>query len=178
MASVARPWWQRALIYQVYVRSFADSDGDGVGDLGGIVEQLDYLRWLGVDALWLSPVTVSPDKDWGYDVADYTGVQPVFGRMAALDDLVAEAGRRDMRVIVDIVPNHTSDRHPWFEESRASRDSPRRLPNGPRWRRWGGAATSGWRNGLPGRSPRSSKRSASRSISRRCSTFTPIRRIP
>ena len=126
MASVARPWWQRAVLYQLYVRSFADSDGDGVGDLRGIVDRLDYLQWLGVDALWLSPVTVSPDKDWGYDVADYTGVQPVFGRMAALDDLVAEAGRRDMRVIVDIVPNHTSDRHPWFEESRASRDSPRR----------------------------------------------------
>ena len=126
MASVARPWWQRALIYQVYVRSFADSDGDGVGDLGGIVEQLDYLQWLGVDALWLSPVTVSPDKDWGYDVADYTDVQPAFGGLEALDEFLTKAGERDVRVIVDIVPNHTSDRHPWFEESRAARDSPRR----------------------------------------------------
>jgi alpha-glucosidase len=125
MAS-ARPWWQRALIYQVYVRSFADSDGDGVGDLSGIVEQLDYLHWLGVDALWLSPVTVSPDKDWGYDVADYTDIQPAFGGLQALDELVTKAGERDVRVIVDIVPNHTSDRHPWFEESRAARDSPRR----------------------------------------------------
>jgi alpha-glucosidase len=126
MASVARPWWQRALIYQVYVRSFADSDGDGVGDLGGIVERLDYLHWLGVDALWLSPVTVSPDKDWGYDVADYTDVQPAFGGLHALDELIRTAGERDVRVIIDIVPNHTSDRHPWFEESCAARDSPRR----------------------------------------------------
>src|SRR3954453_10799662 len=123
MASVARPWWQRAVIYQVYVRSFADSDGDGVGDLRGIVEQLDYLEWLGVDALWLSPVTVSPDKDWGYDVADYTDVQPVFGGMAALDELVAEAAAREIEVIVDLVPNHTSDRHPWFVEARSSRDA-------------------------------------------------------
>jgi alpha-glucosidase len=126
MASADRPWWQHAVLYQVYVRSFADSDGDGVGDLRGIVDRLDYLRWLGVDALWLSPVTVSPDKDWGYDVSDYTDVQPVFGEMPALEELVSEAGARDMRVIIDIVPNHTSDQHPWFEEARASRDSPRR----------------------------------------------------
>ncbi|HSC74392.1 MAG TPA: alpha-amylase family glycosyl hydrolase [Gaiellaceae bacterium] len=126
MASVARPWWQRAVLYQVYVRSFADSDSDGVGDLRGIVDRLEYLQWLGVDALWLSPVTVSPDKDWGYDVADYTDVQAAFGGMPALDELVAEAGARDLHVIIDIVPNHTSDRHPWFQESRASRNSPRR----------------------------------------------------
>jgi alpha-glucosidase len=126
MASVARPWWQNAVLYQVYIRSFADSDGDGVGDLRGIADRLDYLEWLGVDALWLSPVTVSPDKDWGYDVADYTDVQPVFGGLSALDELVAKAEARDIRVIVDIVPNHSSDVHPWFEESRASRDSARR----------------------------------------------------
>jgi alpha-glucosidase len=126
MPSVGRPWWQRAVLYQVYIRSFADSDGDGVGDLRGIVQHLDYLQWLGIDALWLSPVTVSPDKDWGYDVAGYTDVQPAFGDMSALDELVTQAGARDLRVIVDIVPNHTSDRHPWFEESRASRDSLRR----------------------------------------------------
>jgi alpha-glucosidase len=126
MASAGRPWWQRAVLYQVYVRSFADSDGDGVGDLRGIVDRLDYLRWLGVDAIWLSPVTVSPDKDWGYDVSGYTDVQPAFGGMRALEELVSEAGARDMRVIIDIVPNHTSDQHPWFGEARASRDSPRR----------------------------------------------------
>jgi alpha-glucosidase len=126
MASGGRPWWQRALVYQIYVRSFADSDGDGVGDLRGITQHLDYVEWLGVDAIWLSPITVSPDRDWGYDVADYTDVQPVFGGMAALDELVAQADARDIRVITDFVPNHTSDLHPWFEESRASRDSRRR----------------------------------------------------
>ena len=150
MASVARPWWQRAVLYQVYVRSFADSDGDGVGDLRGIVDRLDYLEWLGVDALWLSPVTISPDKDWGYDVADYTDVQPAFGGLPALDELVAAAGRRDIRVIVDIVPNHTSDRHPWFEESRAARDSPRRD-----WYVWAdpkpdGSPPNNWRSAFGG----------------------------
>ena len=126
MPSGAQPWWQGAVIYQIYVRSFADSDADGVGDLRGIVDRLDYLQWLGADAIWLSPVTVSPDKDWGYDVADYTDVQPVFGGMAALDELVAKAAQRGLKVIVDLVPNHTSDRHPWFEEARAARDSARR----------------------------------------------------
>jgi len=150
MASVARPWWQRAVLYQVYVRSFADSDEDGVGDLRGIADRLDYLEWLGADAVWLSPVTVSPDKDWGYDVADYIGVQPAFGGLPALDELVAQAGRRDIRVIVDIVPNHTSDRHPWFEESRVSRDSPRRD-----WYVWAdpkpdGSPPNNWRGAFGG----------------------------
>jgi alpha-glucosidase len=126
MASGAQPWWQCAAIYQIYVRSFADSDADGVGDLRGVVDRLDYLQWLGADAIWLSPVTVSPDKDWGYDVADYTDVQPDFGDLAALDELVAKAAQHDLEVIVDLVPNHTSDRHAWFEEARASRDSARR----------------------------------------------------
>jgi alpha-glucosidase len=126
MATGAQPWWQRAAIYQIYVRSFADSDADGVGDLRGVVDRLDYLQWLGADAIWLSPVTVSPDKDWGYDVADYTDVQPDFGDLAALDELVAKAAQHDLKVIVDLVPNHTSDRHAWFEEARASRDSARR----------------------------------------------------
>ncbi len=126
MPSGRQPWWQRGVLYQVYVRSFADSNGDGVGDLDGIVERLEYLEWLGIDALWLSPVTVSPDKDWGYDVADYEDVQPVFGGLEMFDQLVAEAGYRDIRIVIDLVPNHTSDQHPWFREARASRDSPRR----------------------------------------------------
>ena len=126
MPSGAQPWWQRALLYQVYVRSFADSDGDGVGDLRGITHRLEYLEWLGVDALWLSPVTVSPDKDWGYDVADYEDVQPVFGGMSAFDELVEQAKARGMEVIVDLVPNHTSDMHRWFAQSRESRDAPKR----------------------------------------------------
>jgi alpha-glucosidase len=126
MAYGSQPWWQRAVLYQAYVRSFADSDADGVGDLRGILERLEYLQWLGVDALWLSPVTVSPDRDWGYDVADYTDVQPVFGGMSAFDELMAEAERIGIRIVIDLVPNHTSDLHPWFQDSRASRDSPRR----------------------------------------------------
>src|SRR2546421_6219698 len=126
MPSGRQPWWQREVLYQVYVRSFADSDGDGVGDLRGIVERLDYLEWLGVGAIWLSPVTVSPDRDWGYDVADYTDVQPVFGGLSALDELIAKAAARGIEGIVDFVPNHTSDRHPWFEEARSSRAGPRR----------------------------------------------------
>jgi alpha-glucosidase len=150
MASGVQPWWQRAVLYQVYVRSFADSDGDGVGDLNGITGRLDYLEWLGVDALWLSPVTPSPDKDWGYDVADYTDVQPVFGGMPALDELVAKAAERDIQVIIDLVPNHTSDRHPWFEEARAARDSPRRD-----WYVWAdpkpdGSAPNNWRSSFGG----------------------------
>jgi alpha-glucosidase len=126
MPSGRQPWWQHAVLYQIYVRSFADSNGDGVGDLPGIVERLDYLKWLGVDAVWLSPITVSPDKDWGYDVADYVNVQPVFGGLDAFDELVAEAGRRDIRVVIDLVPNHTSDQHEWFWGSRGSRDAGRR----------------------------------------------------
>src|SRR5438477_11347481 len=108
MLSGSRSWWQRGLLYQLYVRSFADSDDDGVGDLRGVAERLDYLDWLGVEAIWLSPVTPSPDKDWGYDVADYTDVQPVFGGMPALEELVAKAGARGIEVIVDLVPNHAS----------------------------------------------------------------------
>jgi alpha-glucosidase len=118
-----QPWWQKAVLYQVYVRSFADSNGDGVGDLRGVIDKLDYFSWVGIDGLWLSPVTVSPDKDWGYDVADYRAVQPVFGTVDDLDELIALARERGIRIVLDLVPNHTSDRHPWFEDARRSRDA-------------------------------------------------------
>ena len=124
-------WWRHGVIYQIYPRSFADANGDGVGDLLGVVAHLDYLNdgtpaSLGVDAIWLSPFYPSPMADFGYDVADYTDVDPLFGSLADFDRLVAEAHARGIRVVVDLVPNHTSDRHPWFLESRSSRDNPKR----------------------------------------------------
>jgi alpha-glucosidase len=119
-------WWQRGIIYQVYPRSFMDSNGDGVGDLAGVISRLDYLRWLGVDAVWISPIYPSPMKDFGYDVADYTAIHPLFGTLADFDRLILEAHARDLKVILDFVPNHSSDQHPWFVESRSSRDNPKR----------------------------------------------------
>jgi alpha-glucosidase len=120
------PWWEDAVIYQIYPRSFRDSDGDGVGDLGGIRERLDYVRWLGADAIWLSPVYRSPMRDFGYDVADHTSVDPVFGRLEDLDGLIADAHGLGLRVLMDFVPNHTSDRHEWFLDARSSRGAARR----------------------------------------------------
>ena len=120
------PWWQTGVVYHVYPRSFQDADGDGVGDLDGITARLDHLAWLGVDALWIGPFYPSPQADFGYDVADYRGVDPLFGDLAAFDRLVAAARARGIRVVIDWIPNHTSDRHPWFAESRAGRDGPRR----------------------------------------------------
>src|SRR3954447_2468413 len=119
-------WWQKGVIYQIYPRSFMDSNGDGVGDLPGILSRMDYLEWLGIDAVWLSPIYPSPMADFGYDVADYTGIEPVFGTMDDFDRLLADIHRRGMKLILDLVPNHTSDRHPWFLESRSSRDNPKR----------------------------------------------------
>ncbi|MEX0428063.1 glycoside hydrolase family 13 protein [Nocardioides sp. DS6] len=113
-------WWREAVTYQVYVRSFADGDGDGIGDLPGITSRLPYLRDLGVDAVWLTPFYTSPQKDHGYDVADYTDVDPLFGRLTDADALVAEAHRLGLRVIVDLVPNHTSSAHPWFRAALAA----------------------------------------------------------
>ncbi len=125
-AEDASPWWQGAVIYQLYVRSWRDSNGDGYGDLPGVIEGLDYLVWLGADGVWLSPTMPSPDDDWGYDVSDYLGVHPELGTLEDLDRLVAEAARRGMRVLLDLVPNHTSSAHPWFVEARSARDSPLR----------------------------------------------------
>jgi alpha-glucosidase len=119
-------WWQGAVLYQVYIRSFADTNGDGYGDLPGVTERLDHLAWLGVDGLWLSPSMPSPDDDWGYDVSDYRSVHPGLGTLADLDRLVAEAGRRGIKVLLDLVPNHTSSAHPWFVEAARGRDAGKR----------------------------------------------------
>ena len=120
------PWWQTAVIYQIYPRSFQDSNGDGVGDVAGIKRRLPYLVQLGVDAIWLSPIYPSPMADFGYDVANYIDIDPVFGTLADFDSLLAEAHALGIKVILDLVPNHTSDQHPWFIESRTSRDSTKR----------------------------------------------------
>ncbi len=120
------PWWESGVIYQIYPRSFQDSDGDGVGDLPGIERRLDYLAELGVDAIWLSPIFPSPMADFGYDVADYCGVDPLFGTLADFDSLLAAVHDRGLKLLLDFVPNHSSDRHPWFIESRSSRDNPKR----------------------------------------------------
>jgi alpha-glucosidase len=119
-------WWQRGLIYQVYPRSFMDSNADGTGDLPGVTSRLDYLQWLGVDAIWISPMFPSPMADFGYDVANYTDVDPIFGTLTDFDELLEAAHQRHIRVVLDYVPNHTSDQHPWFLESHSSRDNPKR----------------------------------------------------
>lgn len=139
-------WWKNAVIYQIYPRSFADSNGDGIGDLPGIVTRLDYLADLGVDAVWFSPIYPSPDVDFGYDVSDYCAVDPKFGSLEDFDQLVTEAHRRGIRVILDMVLNHTSDQHPWFLESRKSRANPYR-----NWYLWadprpGGGPPNNWQS--------------------------------
>jgi oligo-1,6-glucosidase len=120
------PWWTKAVVYQIYPRSFADSDGDGIGDLRGILGRLDHLSELGVDVVWLSPVYRSPQDDNGYDISDYQDVDPVFGRLNDLDELIEALHARGMRLVMDLVVNHTSDEHPWFVESRSSTDNPKR----------------------------------------------------
>jgi alpha-glucosidase len=119
-------WWKHAIIYEIYPRSFQDSNGDGIGDLNGITQRLDYLKGLGVDAIWITPMYPSPQVDFGYDIADYTAIDPQYGTMADFGRLVKEAKAREIRVIMDFVPNHTSDQHPWFIESRSSRTNPKR----------------------------------------------------
>ena len=118
-------WWHGATLYQIYVRSWRDNDGDGYGDLRGVISGLDYLAWLGVDGIWLSPTMPSPDHDWGYDVSDYLAVHPELGTMDDLDELVAQAGQRGMRVLLDLVPNHTSS----ASRALASSPPPQRVGN-------------------------------------------------
>ena len=143
-------WWQSGIIYQIYPRSFMDGNGDGVGDLGGIRSKLDYLEWLGIDAVWISPIYPSPMADFGYDVSDYTAIDPIFGTLHEFDALLAEMHRRGMKMILDYVPNHTSEQHPWFIDSRSSRASPKRD-----WYIWRDPAPSGgppnnWRSNFGG----------------------------
>jgi oligo-1,6-glucosidase len=145
--SESEPWWRSAVVYQIYPRSFADSDGDGIGDLCGIIQRLEYLETLGVDAIWLSPIYVSPHDDNGYDVSDYRAIDPVFGTMDDFDELVAEVHRRGMRIIMDLVVNHTSDEHPWFVESASGPDSPKRD-----WY-WWRPVRPGFEPGTPGAEP-------------------------
>ena len=146
----AVPWWERGVIYQIYPRSFQDSNGDGVGDLAGIERRLDYVASLGVDAIWISPIFPSPMIDFGYDVSDYCDVDPLFGDLAAFDRLVAAVHDRGLRLLLDFVPNHSSDQHPWFLESRASRDNPKRD-----WYIWrdpapGGGPPNNWTSDMGG----------------------------
>src|ERR1700719_1631698 len=119
-------WWQYGVIYQIYPRSFRDANGDGIGDIKGIAEKLDYCASLGVDALWLSPIYPSPMADFGYDISNFTDIEPIFGTLAEFDALLAAIRQRGMRLILDFVPNHTSDEHPWFKDSRSSRASSKR----------------------------------------------------
>jgi alpha-glucosidase len=125
-ASSPGRWWHGAVLYQLYVRSWRDTNGDGYGDLGGVIDGLDYLAWLGVDGVWLSPTMPSPDEDWGYDVSDYLDVHPELGTLADMDRLIAEAGKRGLRVLLDLVPNHTSTAHPWFVDAASGRDAAHR----------------------------------------------------
>jgi len=136
-------WWKNGVIYQIYPRSFLDTNGDGIGDLEGVIQKLDYLNdgsddSLGIDAIWLSPIFPSPMADFGYDVSDYCDIHPLFGDLEVFDRLVAEAHHRNIKIILDYVPNHTSDQHPWFLESRSSRDNPKRD-----WYIWRDAKTDG-----------------------------------
>jgi alpha-glucosidase len=126
VAAEGQPWWQHAVFYEIYPRSFADSNNDGIGDLNGITAKLDYLKGLGVDAIWITPCYPSPQVDFGYDVSDYENIDPMYGTLADFERLASEAKKRNIRIIMDFVMNHSSDQHPWFKESRSSRDNPKR----------------------------------------------------
>ena len=119
-------WWQEVVVYQIYPRSFKDSNGDGIGDLPGIIEKLDYLETLGIGAIWLSPVYQSPNDDNGYDISDYEAIMTEFGTMADMDRLIEEAKKRKIEIIMDLVVNHTSDEHRWFIEAKKSKENPYR----------------------------------------------------
>jgi Alpha amylase, catalytic domain len=149
------PWWRDAVVYQVYLRSFADSDGDGIGDLRGLRQRLPYLSWLGVDAVWINPHYPSGGADGGYDVVDYRAVDPDYGDVSDLEALVDDARRLGLKVVLDVVPNHTSDQHPWFQAALADPDSPEaaryHFARRRRSRRTTGSRCSA---GRPGRAPR------------------------
>jgi alpha-glucosidase len=118
-------WWQKGIVYQIYPRSFQDTNGDGIGDLPGILERIDYLAWLGIDAIWISPMYPSPMADFGYDISDYTAVHFIFGTLDDMDALIAASHQRNIKILLDFVPGHTSDQHPWFIESRTFRSNPK-----------------------------------------------------
>ena len=126
MPASSDPWWTHAVIYEIYPRSFQDSNGDGIGDLNGITQRLDYLEALGVDAIWIAPCYPSPQVDFGYDISDYQNIDPQYGTLADFDRLVAAARKHHIRILMDAVLNHTSDKHPWFVESASSRTNPKR----------------------------------------------------
>ena len=121
-----KKWWHSSVVYQIYPRSFMDSNGDGIGDLNGIISRLDYLKELGIDAIWLSPVFKSPNDDNGYDISDYKDIMDEFGTMKDMENLLAESNKRGIKIVMDLVPNHTSDEHMWFVEARKSKDNPYR----------------------------------------------------
>ncbi|MFM8973189.1 MAG: alpha-amylase family glycosyl hydrolase [Actinomycetota bacterium] len=151
--SPGRTWWRDGVLYQIYPRSYMDANGDGIGDLRGITSRLDHLAWLGVEGIWLSPITVSPNRDWGYDVADYCDVDPALGTIADAEELIAEAAARGIRVLLDLVPNHSSDLHPWFVDARSGRDAEHRD-----WYVWADPAPDGgppnnWVNQFDPRQP-------------------------
>lgn len=139
-----QPWWKKAVVYQIYPKSFQDSNGDGIGDIQGIISRLDYLKDLGVDALWISPMYCSPQDDNGYDISDYRNIDPMFGTMEDMEELIQEAKKREIRIIMDLVLNHTSDEHPWFQEAKKSKENPYH-------------DYYVWRDGTPGKLPNDMK---------------------
>lgn len=126
MTIAERPWWKDGVVYQIYPASFKDSNGDGVGDIPGITQSLDYIKSLGIDIVWVSPMYDSPQIDMGYDISDYENVYPTYGTVADMEELIQQCHKRGMRILLDLVINHTSDQHKWFQESRSSKDNPKR----------------------------------------------------